>query len=191
MTLALQSPKVPATPYAIGSDFCRIFNTQMSGLYQLSFLLTANPAIAEQCFVSSLEDCAAANRIFKEWAASWARRTIVQHAIRLMQPMPQQESPLVAAMSGEGAQEASIDKQLLAALFRLTVFERFVFVMSLLERHSDQDCKTLLGCSRRDILRARTEALLKMASFGGTQEHGVAPAPGDILTAPRLLAQTA
>jgi hypothetical protein len=190
MTLALQTPTVPATPYAIGSDFCRIFNTQMSGLYQLSFLLTANPAIAEQCFVSGLEDCAGANRIFKEWAASWARRAIVQNAIRLIQPKQQQNVPVTPSVPNHGL-EASSYPALLTEVLQLTVFERFVFVMSVLERHSDQDCKTMLRCSRRDIVRARAQALLKMASCGGNQEHGATPTAGDLLTAPRLLAQTA
>jgi hypothetical protein len=38
-------------------------------------------------------------------------------------------------------------------------FERFVFVMSILEHYSDYDCALLLGCTRRDIEEARTRAL--------------------------------
>jgi hypothetical protein len=190
MTLALQSPKVPATHYARGSDFCRIFSTQMNGLYQLSFLLTADPEIAEQCFVSGLEDCAGANRIFKEWAASWARRAIIQNAIRLIQPNQHQSVPVMPSFPNDG-REASSYPALLAGIFRLTVFERFVFVMSVLERYSDQDCKTLLRCSRQDIVQARAQAIQRMASFAGQQEHGVAPSGGDLRPAPRLLAQTA
>jgi hypothetical protein len=56
----------------------------------------------------------------------------------------------------------------LAAVVGLNPFERFVFVMSVLERYSDQDCKTLLGCSRQDIIWARTRALEHIANFSRT-----------------------
>ena len=39
----------------------------------------------------------------------------------------------------------------IARLLRLEHFERFVFVMSVLEKYSDQDCSVLLGCSRQDV----------------------------------------
>jgi hypothetical protein len=39
----------------------------------------------------------------------------------------------------------------IARILRLEHFERFVFVMSVLEKYSDQDCSVLLGCSRQDV----------------------------------------
>jgi DNA-directed RNA polymerase specialized sigma24 family protein len=162
----------------------------MSGLYQLSFLLTAEPARAEHCFVSGLEDCAGANRVFKEWARSWARRTIVQNAIRLMQPTPKQAGTIQNAFANDEV-KASNHSDLLGALFGLRVFERFVFVMSVLERYSDQDCKTLLGCSRQDIVRARAQALVRMATIMDTRTQDVAAKARGLFAGPRLLTQTA
>jgi len=52
MTQAANISEVAVTPYAGARDFCRIFAEEMNGLYQLAFLLTADPAKAEQCFVS-------------------------------------------------------------------------------------------------------------------------------------------
>ena len=43
-------------------------------------------------------------------------------------------------------------------------FERFVFVMSVLEGHSEQECAILLGCSRRDVTIARVLALARLAN---------------------------
>ncbi len=187
MTQARSTYGVPVTAYAVAGDFCRIFAEEMNGLYQLAFLLTADPAEAEQCFVSGLEDCAGANRVFKEWARSWARRTIVQNAIRLIQPTRKHARPLPApAPLGEA--EASV---LLAALFGLPVFERFVFVMSVLERYSDQDCKTLLGSSRQDIVRARTQALKRMATFKERPVPDVAFGAGRMFARPHLVTETA
>ena len=43
----------------------------------------------------------------------------------------------------------------LAAVLALEDFERFVFVMSVLERYSEHDCALLLGCTRRQVNEAR------------------------------------
>jgi DNA-directed RNA polymerase specialized sigma24 family protein len=51
------------------------------------------------------------------------------------------------------------------AITQLPSFERFAFIMSTLERYSDKDCCVLLGCSRRDLIDARTRALEQLSSF--------------------------
>jgi len=190
MTRAASISEVPVAAYAVAGDFCRIFAEEMNGLYQLSFLLTADPAKAEQCFVSGLEDCAGANRVFKEWARSWARRTIVQNAIRTIQPTRERSAPSPAP--GAAAEvEASDSSAKLAAVLGLKTFERFVFVMSVLEQYSDQDCKTLLACSRQDIVRARLQALKQIATFKGTPVPDVAVGAGGLFWQQRLAAKTA
>jgi DNA-directed RNA polymerase specialized sigma24 family protein len=190
MTQAASTSEVPVTPYAVASDFCRIFAEEMNGLYQLSFLLTADPGKAEQCFVSGLGDCAGANRVFREWARSWARRTIVQNAIRTIQPT-REHSALIPDAGRSHEVEESDSRAKLAAVLGLKTFERFVFVMSVLEQYSDQDCKTLLGCSRQDIVRARVQALKKMAASDGAPAPDVAAGAGGLPRLQRLVAKTA
>src|SRR5260370_11587538 len=132
------------TPYASSGDFCRIFHEETESLYQLSFLLTAERGKAEQCFVSGLEDSLKGSRVFKEWARSWARRAIVQNAVRVINPRPMDENaPSSFNSSGKTlvAEPAEI-----AAILELAPFERFVYVMSVLERYSDHECSVLLGC---------------------------------------------
>src|SRR5260370_22453185 len=58
----------------------------MNGLYQLSFLLTGDHQTAERCFVAGIEDCVKENRVFREWARAWAKRVIVEKAIRELHP---------------------------------------------------------------------------------------------------------
>jgi DNA-directed RNA polymerase specialized sigma24 family protein len=41
-------------------------------------------------------------------------------------------------------------------------FERFVFIMSVLEHYSDHDCALLLDCSVREILESRARALREL-----------------------------
>jgi hypothetical protein len=52
-----------------------------------------------------------------------------------------------------------------ARIVALNSFERFVFVMSILEKYSAQECSLLLGCSRRDVIDARTVAIRHLASL--------------------------
>jgi len=63
--------------YASHEDFHTIFNEDLKELYQLSLLLTLDPAKAERCLVRGLEDCVSGNRVFREWARLWVKRTIV------------------------------------------------------------------------------------------------------------------
>ena len=155
------------TSYAIPKDFCRIFAEDMDALYWFSLLLTADREKAEQCFVSGLDGCLEENRVFKEWARSWARRAIAQNAIRMVRPTPEQPMLNVYAIPSNDGRAVGLGNVSLAAVFRLKPFERFVFVMSVLEHYSDQECKTLLGCSRQDIMLARATAMEQLAAFRG------------------------
>ena len=153
--------------YASHEDFHTIFNEDLKELYQLSFLLTRDPAKAERCLVSGLEDCVSGNRVFREWARSWAKRTIVQNAIRELKPRPSQsDSSLSGAIFSDMDQRARGPGEHfeIQAVLQLADFDRFVFVMSLLEHYSEHDCALLLGCSARDIREGRTHALKELAT---------------------------
>jgi hypothetical protein len=176
--------------YAVAGDFCRIFAEDMSGLYLLSFLLTGDRVKAEQCFVSGLGDSVGANRVFKEWARSWARRAIIQNAIRMMQPTRERSASSTAAALADAVAVSDSDAKL-APVLGLKTFERFVFVMSVLEGYPDQDCKTLLACSRQDIVRARLQALKHMATDEKPLVPDVAMGAGRLFVQQRLAAKTA
>jgi hypothetical protein len=155
-----------AEDYATMSDFCRLFMDEMSTLYQLSFLLTGDHEKAEQCFVAGLEDSVKQNLIFKQWARAWAKRMIVVNAIRMIAPRPEHAADPQMAVDLEFARDFHIvrDKEgTLAGVLELADFERFVFVMSVLERYPEQDCLALLGCSLQEFREARTLALQRIA----------------------------
>lgn len=163
------------TEYASRADFRQIFDEDMHGLYLLSFLLTADHEKAEQCFVSGLEDAVDGNPVFREWARSWARRAIIQNAVRLINPRPGQNNS-----STHFASVNNVDKALpvqekveIAAILHLEPFERFVYVMTVLERYSDQEASVLLGCARRDVLAARVRTLQQLGS--ATEAHQQVP----------------
>jgi len=153
MLSAKKTLRQEATSYATEADFCRIFRDDMNRLYLLSLLLTGNQAAAEKCFVRGLEDSAKGNPVFKEWAQSWARRTIIRNAIQLMQPRP------IDACTADGSERhAAKEADRIAAVVDLPTFDRFVFVMTVLEGYSDQECSLLLDCTRDEVIAARTRA---------------------------------
>jgi hypothetical protein len=147
--------------YATSEDFCRIFEKDMNRLYLLSLLLTADKELAEKCFVRGLEDSKGGNPVFKEWAESWARRAIIINAIRMTGPRPGSFS-LFSRNSSRKEILALPAKY--AAIVDLPVFERFVFVMSVLEGYSPRDCRLLLNCSNFDIAEARAHAVEQLGA---------------------------
>jgi DNA-directed RNA polymerase specialized sigma24 family protein len=149
--------------YATSADFCQIFDKDMSSLYLLSLLLTGDHKKAEECFVAGLENAVNRNRVFKDWARGWARRVIIQNALRTVDPHPKKESILNSA-SIEANDKIVAERPEIAAVLGLQAFDRFVFVMSVLEDYSDHDCSILLGSTRRDVLAARVRALQKIGS---------------------------
>ena len=139
-----------------------ILAEEMNSLYLFSFLLTADNKIAQHCYVSGLGECAEGISVFMDWARSWARRTILKHAIRMIMPAPEHtDNLLFISFKGTPTSEKN---NLFAAIVALSDFERFVFVMSVLEKQSDEDCSMLLGCSRRDVMIARELALKRLAN---------------------------
>jgi len=75
---------VAKADYATASDFSRIFQEDQSSLYLLAFLLTANHQQAEECLVAGIEDAANGNPVFRAWARSWSKRTLIKNAIQLV-----------------------------------------------------------------------------------------------------------
>ena len=149
--------------YATRRDFCRIFKKDMNSLYLLSFLLTADRTIAEQCFVGGLHIAQGRRQVFREWAESWARRAIIQNTIRMIRPRKTTDATHSMAVPSTGS--ALTQRAEIAVIVNLPAFERFAFVMSVLERYSDQECSLLLGCTRGDVAAARTRALERLGEF--------------------------
>src|SRR5215831_16189785 len=152
--------------YATPADFKHIFTEDINSLYLLSLLLTGTPEKAEKCFVESVEESTRAKHVFKEWARSWARRTIIKRAIRLI--IPRERTVSDTRTVDFARAEDKVPKDLHAevcAILGLASLERFVFVMSVLERYSDYDCSILLGLARRDIAASRVHAMQQLGTL--------------------------
>jgi hypothetical protein len=164
------------TSFATREDFIKVFHEDMNGLYQLSFLLTGDHEKADKCFVAGIEDCIKENRVFREWARSWAKRVIVANAIREMKPRRSLPiSPPSATVFSHGERSSGSGGHFdLETILNLGDFERFVFVMSVLENYSHHESALLLGCSVLEIRQARLHALEEMDSAERAQRQVVA-----------------
>jgi len=164
---------VNAGHYATVADFKRIFTEDVNSLYLLSLVLTGDPVKAEQCFVEGIGESTKGNHVFKEWARSWARRTIIQSAIRLINPRQ---------LSVTGIRSVDVARMLdkvpivlhaeVCAILELAPFDRFVFVLSMLEHYSDNDCSILLGCTRKEIAPTRTRAMQRLVTLLRLEDNG-------------------
>jgi DNA-directed RNA polymerase specialized sigma24 family protein len=161
--------------YATADDFRKLFAEDMTSLHLLAFLLTGRHESAEQCFVSGIEDCAQGSFVFQQWARSWARRVIIQNAVRMIAPRPYSrdesthESPSAVVRNERTPDEDAA----WAGVLALENFERFVFVVSVLEGYEDRDCAALLGCTVPEVGQARVRASQQIADFGRTSVQPV------------------
>jgi hypothetical protein len=149
------------TSYATVADFFRTFTEEMRSLNVLSLLLTADKDKAEECFVCAMGECVEGIGVFMEWAHLWARRAVLKYAIQVIRPVPEHPDslPFIKPKIPATAKDNPF-----SAIVALGAFERFVFVMSVLEGQSEQECAGLLRCSRRDVMIARVLALTRLAN---------------------------
>jgi DNA-directed RNA polymerase specialized sigma24 family protein len=160
---------VTAGPHEAGIvvDFCQLFTREMKSLYSLALLLTGRPEKAERCFISSLEDCLKGRAVGREWAHSWAKRVVIKNAIRLITSYVHCAEITALPVYGvpdEDLPNPHVGNPVVRCVFALGDFERFVFVMTVLERYSDCDSAILLGCRQQEIRAGRIRAIQELAA---------------------------
>jgi DNA-directed RNA polymerase specialized sigma24 family protein len=157
-----------ATEYASCKDFQQIFNEDMVGLHRLALMLTADQAKAEQCFVAGLEDSIHGNPVFRQWARAWSKRAIIQSAIKALAPAPTRHGQIPEA--AEAQWQNGIDVESIAAIVASwEPFDRFVFVMAVLEGYGLRECAALLACPVQDVISAKSFAMQRLAGQSGAE----------------------
>jgi len=148
------------TEYATSADFCQVFENDTSQLYLLAFLLTANHKDAERCFVGTIEAAFKEQAVFKGWARTWVKRTLIKNAIEIVPPLSDRGTGKRHLWSA--AQQRAHGDDEIDAVTRLAPLERFIFVMSVLERYAAWECSVLLGCDMKKVVQTRVRALCEL-----------------------------
>jgi hypothetical protein len=149
--------------YARKEEFVSVFECERLGLQRLALLLTANSEAAKQCLIRAFRECIASSSVSKEWVLSWTRRMVIRNAISLVMGPGGQSFVDTNDNADNGLIDFSLDDSLGAiaeseSVLHLPEFDRFVFVICILERYSMHDCALLLGRPPRDINEARQRA---------------------------------
>ena len=153
------------------ADFCQIMSSCMDQLHWLAYVLTGDSVLAERCFVSGLGESLHFNQVFKDWAESWSRRAIIKNAIRMIRPRYGEGVGMAVTDDPEMPQPETAD--LTAMLLQLQIFDRFVFVMGILERYKDHECAALLNCPLAHVATARARVLREVGDLGALARTGL------------------
>ena len=143
----------PLHEYTGAAGCAEIFIDQMNGLYLLAFLVTADMQITDKCFSKALDEYLHNSCGFMDWAKHDGRRAVLRHAVQIIQPVPKRASG--GAFLRNALTLRSAGHQPFAAISSLCAFERFVFVMSVIEDLSEAECAALLNCSVEDVTVGR------------------------------------
>jgi DNA-directed RNA polymerase specialized sigma24 family protein len=144
----LNSPQVSASEksaYAVREEFEQLFAKHRTDLLRLSLQLTADARKADTCLNLAMKDCLCASGIARDHLRVWARRTVINHAIRLAwgitnDSLCKPDFEFHLQPSGRAVEKL----QESTAILGLPVLDRLAFVICVLERHSILDCALLL-----------------------------------------------
>jgi DNA-directed RNA polymerase specialized sigma24 family protein len=146
--------------YARKEEFASVFESERVGLQRLALLLTASSEAAKRCLTRAFRECVTSSSVSKEWVLSWTRRMVIRKAISLVMG-PERELFVNTNDDADNGFIAFFPDDLLdpiaqsESILDLPEFDRFVFVICVLERYSMHDCALLLGRSPREINEAR------------------------------------
>lgn len=151
------------TDSAVGGDFCRVLESEIESLYLLAFLLTANHAQAERCLRSVIGEVLEEKRVFKGAVSRWIRRCLIKLAVGSVSAVSDRSTEMADLWWEE--QPAKETAAMINAVTKLVPLDRFVFVMSVLERYSVKECSLLLNCTVARVFDARVSAFRQLGSF--------------------------
>jgi hypothetical protein len=146
--------------YATSADLCQVFENDTNQLYLLAFLLTANHTDAERCFMATIDAAFKEHTVFKGWARTWVKRTLIKNAIEIVPPLADRGTGKRHLWSA--AQQGTPGDYEIDGVTRLSPLERFIFVMSVLERYATWECSALLGCDMKKVVQTRMRALCEL-----------------------------
>ena len=127
---------------------------EITELYLLAFILTADKETAEQCVLDSVDgylDSGAVSLV--DWVKSDGRHAAITSAVKRLKPRVKASYSWTVP---DGTRAVSAPShQPFAVITALGTFERFVYVLSVLEGYDEEECADVLQCHRAEVVAAR------------------------------------
>ena len=153
----------------MSAEFAEIWLDEVTRLYLLAFLLTAEKAFAEECFAGAMDDYVRSPAaVASAWARGPGRIGVIRRAVHLIRPLPKSVHSWSYVQGRRPLLSPS--HQPFSAITSLGSFERFVLVLSVLEGYSEEECACLLECDPADVRCSRDLANRLTSAFEGTDE---------------------
>lgn len=146
------SQSLPAAPSRM-AEVVESWLDEFTKLYLLSFLLTADKTLAEVCFSDAMEESVRSSGAVADWTNGPGRAAVIRRAIQAIRPVPKRVQSWSLA-SGARPLLAPVHEPF-SVITSLGAFERFVFVLTVIEGQSEEECASLLECELEDIAESR------------------------------------
>jgi len=150
-------------------DYRDLFSTAAEELRWLCHTLTGDDSLGDKAMEAAMEQSLkGANRVFREWMLSWARRLIIRFCIGAVRPTAHnrgQNNPFATAQlkpvkSEEVDEILSLSaERLQKKMLGLEALPRFVFALRAIEEYSRHDTALLLDIDDRACEAAYVQAI--------------------------------
>ncbi|HKR85371.1 MAG TPA: hypothetical protein VJS37_14525 [Terriglobales bacterium] len=171
------------------SDYLDLFTNSAEPLHWLCFTLTGDRKLSDRALEAALEQTLkGAERVFREWMLSWARRLIIKVCAELKKPWMsdavaefEQLFPTRLKPVARDRVDALVNVPssiLQGWLLQLELLSRFVFVLRAIEGYTRRDTALLLNIDDRLCEWAYIRAVSTIEAFCGTETgHRVSAFP--------------
>jgi DNA-directed RNA polymerase specialized sigma24 family protein len=164
---------VDARNHASPAEVVACFHGQRNVLHRLAFLITGDPATADQAVVQAREITLQGNSPFRDWLLEWAKAATIASAIshgtkaiRICEATYRdRRCPHIEHLSQGDAEERAASLDLILGADTQKLFSeldplcRAVLVLRVAIRSSIQDCALRLNVSRAAVLAANCHAM--------------------------------
>ena len=111
-------------------------------------------------------------RSSKAPAESWSKRAVISNALRILR-RDSLESDM--SLQGTAVLKDEFTSWPFKPIISLQLLERFVFVLSVLEKMPDCECSQLFGCAIAEVASARVRAFEFLSMFQSPEKNQSTP----------------
>jgi hypothetical protein len=148
------APSEGDRPNGAGSRVAEMWVDKMAELYLLAFMLTADKQTAEECMLGAVDEYLNSSATsLVDWMKDKGRQAVIERAVQCVNPKVK-ASYSWTLPAGTRSLSAPVH-QPFAVITALGTFERFVYVLTVLEGYEEEECAEVLECRPSEVVAAR------------------------------------